>query len=59
VNDKYKLADPGFAKFKKTLEEKDGKSFPKIIADGGTTTYGTSITTLLTQIANADCASCS
>ncbi|KAJ4356762.1 uncharacterized protein N0V89_004798 [Didymosphaeria variabile] len=39
VNDKYKLADPGFAKFKKTLEEKDGESFPKIIAEGGTTTY--------------------
>ncbi|KAL1606266.1 hypothetical protein SLS60_003668 [Paraconiothyrium brasiliense] len=39
VNERYKLADPGFAKFKKTLEEKDGQSFPKIIADGGTATY--------------------
>ncbi|KAF2438416.1 hypothetical protein P171DRAFT_160681 [Karstenula rhodostoma CBS 690.94] len=39
VNDKYKLADPGFAKFKKTLEQEDGESLPKIIAHGGTATY--------------------
>lgn len=39
VNERYKLADPGFAKFKKTLEQEDGESLPRIIAHGGTATY--------------------
>ncbi|KAK7192087.1 hypothetical protein PSPO01_01659 [Paraphaeosphaeria sporulosa] len=39
MNDKHKLASPGFAKFKKTLEQDDGESLNKIIAQGRTTTY--------------------
>ncbi|KAL5386930.1 hypothetical protein DPSP01_003946 [Paraphaeosphaeria sporulosa] len=39
MSDKHKLAGPGFAKFKKTLEQDDGESLNKIIAHGGTTTY--------------------
>ncbi|KAF1979436.1 hypothetical protein BU23DRAFT_154737 [Bimuria novae-zelandiae CBS 107.79] len=37
VNGKYKLADPGFAKFQKILEE--NAPLPTIIAHGGTATY--------------------
>lgn len=39
VAGEYKLADPGFAKFKKKLET-DPNSIPTIVAEGGTRTYG-------------------
>jgi serine/threonine protein kinase len=40
VDGEYKLADPGFAKFKRKLE-KDPSSIPTIVSEGGTRTYGT------------------
>ncbi|KAF2114185.1 kinase-like domain-containing protein [Lophiotrema nucula] len=40
VNEKYKLADPGFAKFQKKLEDDKGEDpIPKILATGGTDSY--------------------
>lgn len=40
VDDNYKLADPGFAKFQKKLEDRDSDPIPKCGVDGGTITYG-------------------
>ena len=40
VRGKYKLADPGFARFKKKLQD-TGAAPPEIRIHGGTDTYGT------------------
>jgi hypothetical protein len=40
VRGKYKLADPGFARFKKAAQGKSAAP-PQILVHGGTDTYGT------------------